>query len=388
MVERTARLQVAEHPLVVALEGRAGTVLEQLAGQAPESDRAFRLLGLRRVWLVAHPRLTDAHRGAGGIGEGNVPPPQAENLAAAQAGTKDGEEHDSGLLDPGTVLPALRLGELLKGPLDAADFDGREDRPASARLAWPLDRANRIRSNEPLRLRRLEKGMEEVQVPVARPRGELPLAVEVALQVLDSDRGQPELGELGDQRAVSKSDFRWHTTHKPASTTGRSSAMRNSTYCLGCCARPRPSRTRYSAPSMRRSGPPTSGHLFLGVRHRRAPVHRRQMTVTNPDKVFFPERGETKLDVIRYYLAVSEPFLHAADGRPTLMQRFRTGRTGALSSRSAFPTTGRSGCTRGSRSTSATGPRVSRNAPWPPVYPKQPDEPLRVAPSRARREAR
>jgi hypothetical protein len=26
------------------------------------------------------------------------------------------------------------------------------------------------------------------------------------------------------------------------------------------------------------------------------------------------------------------------------------------------------------------------DAPWPPVYPKQPDEPPRVAPSRARRE--
>jgi hypothetical protein len=28
-----------------------------------------------------------------------------------------------------------------------------------------------------------------------------------------------------------------------------------------------------------------------------------------------------------------------------------------------------------------------QDAPWPPVYPKQPDEPPRVAPSRARKEA-
>ncbi len=28
-----------------------------------------------------------------------------------------------------------------------------------------------------------------------------------------------------------------------------------------------------------------------------------------------------------------------------------------------------------------------RDAPWPPVYPKQPDEPPRVAPSRARKDA-
>src|SRR5436190_185312 len=53
------------------------------------------------------------------------------------------------------------------------------------------------------------------------------------------------------------------------------------------------------------------------------------MTISNPDKVFFPERGETKVDLIRYYLAVSEPFLRAAGGRPTLMQRFPHGADGS-----------------------------------------------------------
>jgi DNA ligase D len=55
----------------------------------------------------------------------------------------------------------------------------------------------------------------------------------------------------------------------------------------------------------------------------------REMTVTSPDKVFFSERGETKLELIRYYLAVSEPFLRAAGGRPTLMQRFPNGAEGS-----------------------------------------------------------
>jgi DNA ligase D len=54
----------------------------------------------------------------------------------------------------------------------------------------------------------------------------------------------------------------------------------------------------------------------------------RRMTISNPDKVFFPEHGETKLDLIRYYLAVFEPFLRAAGGRPTLMQRFPHGAGG------------------------------------------------------------
>ena len=52
------------------------------------------------------------------------------------------------------------------------------------------------------------------------------------------------------------------------------------------------------------------------------------VTVTSPAKVFFPERGETKLDLARYYLAVAEPFLRAAGGRPALMQRFPHGAQG------------------------------------------------------------
>jgi DNA ligase D-like protein (predicted polymerase) len=55
----------------------------------------------------------------------------------------------------------------------------------------------------------------------------------------------------------------------------------------------------------------------------------RDLTVSSPDKVFFSERGETKLDLVRYYLAVSEPFLHAAGDRPTLMQRFPHGAEGS-----------------------------------------------------------
>src|SRR5205814_7174970 len=41
------------------------------------------------------------------------------------------------------------------------------------------------------------------------------------------------------------------------------------------------------------------------------------------------ERGETKLDLARYYLAVAEPFVRAAGGRPTLMQRFPHGAEGS-----------------------------------------------------------
>lgn len=33
--------------------------------------------------------------------------------------------------------------------------------------------------------------------------------------------------------------------------------------------------------------------------------------VTSPSKEFFPKRGETKLDLVEYYLAVAEPFMRA-----------------------------------------------------------------------------
>jgi DNA ligase D len=51
----------------------------------------------------------------------------------------------------------------------------------------------------------------------------------------------------------------------------------------------------------------------------------REVTITHPDKVFFAERGETKLDLARYYEAVAEPLLTAIGGRPVLLQRFPNG---------------------------------------------------------------
>jgi DNA ligase D len=54
----------------------------------------------------------------------------------------------------------------------------------------------------------------------------------------------------------------------------------------------------------------------------------RDIAITSPEKVFFSELGATKLDLVEYYLAVAEPFLSAAGGRPTLMQRFPHGADG------------------------------------------------------------
>jgi len=55
----------------------------------------------------------------------------------------------------------------------------------------------------------------------------------------------------------------------------------------------------------------------------------REMAISHPDKVFFSERGETKLDLVRYYLAVQEPLMRAMGGRPVLLQRFPNGAGGS-----------------------------------------------------------
>jgi len=55
----------------------------------------------------------------------------------------------------------------------------------------------------------------------------------------------------------------------------------------------------------------------------------RELAITNPDKVFFAERGETKLDLVGYYEAVATPLLAAMGGRPVLLQRFPHGAAGS-----------------------------------------------------------
>jgi DNA ligase D len=52
------------------------------------------------------------------------------------------------------------------------------------------------------------------------------------------------------------------------------------------------------------------------------------VVITHPDKVIFPERGETKGDLADHYRRVSEPLMRTMGGRPVLLQRFPEGATG------------------------------------------------------------
>jgi len=53
-----------------------------------------------------------------------------------------------------------------------------------------------------------------------------------------------------------------------------------------------------------------------------------EVTVTNPDKVFFPEIGITKLDLVKYYLAVAPGAIRGVYDRPTSLKRFPNGAGG------------------------------------------------------------
>jgi DNA ligase D len=57
-------------------------------------------------------------------------------------------------------------------------------------------------------------------------------------------------------------------------------------------------------------------------------IDSREVRISSPDKVFFAERGETKLDLVRHYLRFAEPLMRAMRGRPLLMQRFPAGAEG------------------------------------------------------------
>jgi len=54
----------------------------------------------------------------------------------------------------------------------------------------------------------------------------------------------------------------------------------------------------------------------------------REVVISNPEKLFFPEAGHTKLDLARYYLAVAEGALRGIAGRPIVLKRYVEGAAG------------------------------------------------------------
>src|SRR5688572_26200854 len=60
----------------------------------------------------------------------------------------------------------------------------------------------------------------------------------------------------------------------------------------------------------------------------RLTIDGREVPVSNPQKVLFPQAGHTKLDLVRYYLAVADGALRGAGGRPNVLVRYPNGVNG------------------------------------------------------------
>ncbi|MGZ4173385.1 MAG: non-homologous end-joining DNA ligase [Solirubrobacteraceae bacterium] len=62
--------------------------------------------------------------------------------------------------------------------------------------------------------------------------------------------------------------------------------------------------------------------------HTTITVAGREVRLSNPAKVFFPERGITKLDLVEFYLELAQPLLNQLRDRPTVLKRFVDGAAG------------------------------------------------------------
>ncbi|TMK87052.1 MAG: DNA primase [Actinobacteria bacterium] len=64
----------------------------------------------------------------------------------------------------------------------------------------------------------------------------------------------------------------------------------------------------------------------------------REVTITNPGKVFFPRIGRTKLDLVRFYLSVTDGALRGVGGRPMALKRYPNGAEGEFFFQKRAPT--------------------------------------------------
>src|SRR5881392_486656 len=64
----------------------------------------------------------------------------------------------------------------------------------------------------------------------------------------------------------------------------------------------------------------------------------REVKISNPDKLFFPKSGHTKLDLVRYYMEVAEGALRGVHGRPMALKRFVNGAEGEAFFQKRAPT--------------------------------------------------
>jgi DNA ligase D len=72
-----------------------------------------------------------------------------------------------------------------------------------------------------------------------------------------------------------------------------------------------------------------SGSRSAGDTPASVEVAGRTLEITHPDKVFFPAHGDTKLDLVRFYVRIGDAVMRAMRDRPVLLQRFPNGSAGS-----------------------------------------------------------
>jgi DNA ligase D len=68
--------------------------------------------------------------------------------------------------------------------------------------------------------------------------------------------------------------------------------------------------------------------VVSGESERLIEISGREVRISSPDKIYFPELGATKFDLVSYYLEVAGALLNTAKDRPAMLQRFPNGATG------------------------------------------------------------
>jgi bifunctional non-homologous end joining protein LigD len=76
----------------------------------------------------------------------------------------------------------------------------------------------------------------------------------------------------------------------------------------------------------------------LSTEHETLEIDGREVSISNPDKVLFPEPGYTKRDLARYYLTVADGALRGAGGRPNVLVRYPNGIGGEFFYQKRAPT--------------------------------------------------
>ena len=73
-------------------------------------------------------------------------------------------------------------------------------------------------------------------------------------------------------------------------------------------------------------------------------VGERTVRISNPDRVYFSTRGETKLDLANYYISVGDGIVRGLRERPCMLHRFPNGVDGEKVHQKRIPAVRPSGC--------------------------------------------